>query len=255
MKKFVLLDVKTVDFSTFENYPGGEEFESEFKPFAKSRFTYKFYDAADLATAEKYLKEFGLSYSKHHQIELESDAEIKTHPAFYMIFSSDYNTVEITDGKLLLNPKKVKSGNFKNDIVTDMMFVSEKAKLFLEKETTENTFELVAGMQKPHYKSTIPELNFPLVYSDTAIVSENYKKPDRYEVKSDGRVFLEQDALKQLADNGLTVCNTFKINGKVYPNAYSRFIASGAFADSLRQEFNFKKENIIISPIRLEENK
>lgn len=253
MRHYKVLDVKTVDFTTFENFPGGAEFESEFKTFSEGRFTYKFYTEEDLATAEKRLTESNLEYSKFYGYETESDDEIKSHPAFFIIFSSEYNTLEMIDGKPILNAKKMKSKNFQKDTEEGILVVTEKAKKFLENNTVGITSKLLAGSSKPFFELThIPELSFPILYCDNTTVKPAYNNEGKFSLFSDGRTTLEPGAILEIAYHGLAISRTFKVKDKIYPDVFTIFIGSGTFVNELMQQFDLKKEWISIRPFMLE---
>lgn len=252
MKIYWILDVELVDFKTFQTYEGAEAFEAEFKPFAKSRLVYRFDDVKALETAEKRLVESQLAFSKFVRQETESDDEMKNHPAFYVSFSSDYDTVIIKDGKFSANLKKLQSRNFQDDTGENIMVVAEKAKKFLEAQTVGITFEPLENKPKTFYQlTTVPELHFPMIYNDHTIVTPSPKREGKYSMMSDGTADLEPGALDQIARHGLTVSRSFKVKETVYPDAYSVFIASGAFVSKLLQHFDIKREYITVTPLAL----
>jgi len=253
MKTYYLLVTELISLSTWEKYDGATLFEDEFKPFEESIDRYKFYDPTDLDEAEKRLTELNLAFERYYGVEIESDAEIKDHPAFYVIFSSQYEMVTLIDGKPTFNPRKMKSRNFQQDTNHDVFAVTEKTKIFLETATHGFEFESLIDLPKPFYQlTTIPELSFPLVYHNTSIVEPSLYQEGKYSVTSDGRVTLEQDVLLEIAKHGLTISHSFKVGEVVYPNVYSIFIASGKFVSALKEQFNFNKESIYVTPIPLQ---
>lgn len=250
MKTYWVLDIKLVDFNTFQPYEGAEAFESEFNLFAESRFNYKFYKIEDLDAAEKRLTGLNLAFKRFYVVEIESDAEIKNHPAFYVIFSSQDEMVALNDGKPELNPRKMKSRNFQQDTGNDIFVVTEKAKVFLEAETSGLAFDFLANLPKPFYQlTTIPELHFPLVYADSTTVKQSLSQKGKYSADGDGRNTLEPAALLEIAAHGLTISRSFKVGDIIYPHVYTIFIASGAFVVALKGQFNLTKESIWITPI------
>ena len=253
MKIYYILVAELVSLSTWEKYEGASLFEDEFKPFEESIDRYKLYDPTDLDAAEKRLTELNLAFKRYYGLEVKSDAEIKDHPAFYVIFSSHYEMATLIDGKPIFNPKKMKSRNFQQDTNHDVFAVTEKARTFLETETDGFEFESLTDLPKPFYRlTTIPELHFPLAYHNTSFVEPSLYQEGKYGATSDGRTMLEPEALLEIAKHGLTISRSFKVGEVVYPNVYTIFIASGKFVSTLKEQFNFNKESIYVTPIPLQ---
>ena len=255
MRHYKVLDVKTVDFTTFENFPGGAEFESEFRPFAKedSRFTYKFYNDADLALAEKSLVESNLEYSLFYGSEVESDDDIKGHPAFFISFRSDYNTGVKKGNDFFIDSKKMGKRNFQKDLTEDVWIFTKKGMAFFQEEIPGITFEKISDLAKKtdYYKVNFPELGFPITYTNGELKEAHHVK-GKYSVWSDGRTALDDEAKQQLKINKLSLSKTFRLAENIYPDVLSIIIISGDFAFKLKQTFNFKANDIKVTPIYFE---
>jgi len=251
MRKFKILDIKLVDFDTFESYDGAEEFEKEFQQYAKDKFTYKFYSDAEVDKAEKLLGQLNLHYNKFYGSEVESDEEIKEHPAFFISFRSDYNLVVKKGDDLLIDSKKMGKRNFQKDLTEDVWIFTKKGIDFFKKEVPEIRFEKILDVtkKKEYYKVRFPELGFPIIYINAINIKENEKVKGRYSYYSDGRTDLDEEAKTEIKKHKLSLSTTFKSGDKIYPNVYNLIIISGDFAFKLKQNFNFQTNDIIITPI------
>ena len=256
MRKFQLLDIKLIDLDTFKYFNGAEEFENEFKHYAESKFEYKFYNYSEAEEAEKLLLKLNLHYNKFYGTEVESDEDIITHPAFYIIFSANYKTAVKEENTFFINSKKMGKKNFQTDMDEDFLIMTKKGMEFFKNEIPEVKFEKILDTTKKteYYKVIyLPELDFPIIYKKALELKEFRNFKNEYSIKSDGRTDLEDDAIKEIKKNKLLKCKTFKLGEKIYPNVFSLTLISGELAFKIKQNFNLKEEGIYITPIILDQ--
>lgn len=253
MKKHQLFDVQLVNFTNFQPYEGAKQFEDEFKSFANTRLTYKFYDEKNWFRAEKRLNELNLKYTKTYGIELESEKEIQNHPAFFISFSSVYNTIEKKEGKVFVNSSKIGKRNFQRDTKENIFVVTEKAKIFFEEKVPNLKFEELMSdkSSKKFYKlENIPFLDSPILFKYVRKMEK--REEEVYSYQSDGRVSLEEQSLNELKIKKMCISKMFSIDEKTYNSIYELLIVSGEFIIDLKKTFDFSSDDIIINPFTMD---
>jgi len=173
--------------------------------------------------------QIGLPVHLFYSFEIAPD-EIEAHDAFYL-------GLKITEDVLhdnVLRSKHLKKFNIVQDFTSEQIFVDERARQVLERNTQGLAFcAFPARSQGAWYRiDSVAELLEPVCIPKTMFLDENEEPAGTYIVQSDGRDVLSESARNFVREHGLVVANRFK-TGSMTSVWRPRLIASGRLIAAL----------------------
>ena len=241
-KEFLVDDI---NFKTFEPIANAEVFRAKFDEYSTSPIMYKFYKKEIWEEAEALLIELNLNYSGGYGIELETEEEVKSYPAFVFAPHSDYNLVK-KNGNIWNVASKIKSYLIFQDISTDEIYISKKILNFFKEHAPSIKAELIEtkskGIGEFYRLSNFVIMRNPIICGNINSTIYELTVKDLFDLHNhNGLQTFSDEGKREIILNKISMSDSLLFESEIYKTP-SKLIVSGEFVYLFLKEFGNKED-------------